>query len=101
MKFTKIFAVAVAALVAFTACRGTEENEFQGDGTGFKVTASAGVIYADGADKVVFTATYDGIVISNGEAITAYNQADGNIMPLENLTFTAEEIAAIDGVTRG
>ena len=88
MKFTKIFAVAVAALVAFTACRGTEENEFQGDGTGFKVTASAGVIYADGADKVVFTATYDGIVISNGEAITAYNQADGNIMPLENLTFT-------------
>lgn len=92
MKLTKIFAVAVAALVAFTACRGTEENnEFQGDGTGFKVTASAGVIYADGSDKVVFTATFDGIVLTGSQAITAYNQADGNIVPLENLTFTTKE----------
>ena len=91
MKLTKIFAVAVAALVAFTACRGTEEGGFQGDGTGFKVTASAGVIYADGADKVIFTATYDGIVIANNAGITAYNEADGNIFPLDNLTFTTTE----------
>lgn len=92
MKLTKIFAVAVAAMVALTACRGTEEdNQFQGDGTGFKMTASAGVIYADGSDKVVFTATFDGIVITEASAITAYNKADGNIVPLEALTFTTTE----------
>ncbi|MBR7128826.1 MAG: Omp28-related outer membrane protein [Tidjanibacter sp.] len=87
MKLTKIFAVVVAALVALTACRGTEEEQFQGDGTGFKVTASAGVIYADGTDKVVFTATFDGFALA-ADAITAYNKEDGNIMPLEELTFT-------------
>lgn len=92
MKLTKIFAVAVAAMVVLTACRGTEEdNQFQGDGTGFKMTASAGVIYADGSDKVVFTATFDGIVITEASAITAYNKADGNIVPLEALTFTTTE----------
>lgn len=92
MKLTKIFAVAVAAMVALTACRGTEEdNQFQGDGTGFKVTASAGVIYADGSDKVVFTATFDGFVLSEANVITAYNKADGNIVPLEALTFTTTE----------
>ncbi len=87
MKLTKIFAVVVAAVVALTACRGTEEEQFQGDGTGFKVTASAGVIYADGTDKVVFTATFDGFTLAT-DAITAYNKEDGNIMPLEELTFT-------------
>lgn len=82
----------MAAMVALTACRGTEDdNQFQGDGTGFKVTASAGVIYADGSDKVVFTATFDGFVINEANLITAYNRADGNIMPLENLTFTTTE----------
>lgn len=92
MKLTKIFAVAVAAMVALTACRDTEGgDEFQGDGTGFNVTASAGVIYADGSDKVVFTATFDGIVITEASAITAYNKADGNIVPLEALTFTTTE----------
>ncbi len=92
MKLTKIFAVAVAAMVALTACRGTEGgDEFQGDGTGFKVTASAGVIYADGSDKVVFTATFDGFVLSEALSITAYNKADGNIVPLEALTFTTTE----------
>ncbi|MBP3383635.1 MAG: Omp28-related outer membrane protein [Tidjanibacter sp.] len=92
MKLTKIFAVAVAAMVALTACRGTEEdNQFQGDGTGFKVTASAGVIYADGSDKVVFTATFDGLPIQSTQEITAYNKEDGNIVPLEALTFTTTE----------
>ncbi|MBR2424602.1 MAG: hypothetical protein IKB18_05470 [Tidjanibacter sp.] len=83
MKLTKIFAVVVAALVALTACRGTEEEQFQGDGTGFKVTASAGVIYADGTDKVVFTATFDGFALA-ADAITAYNKRMVTLCPLRS-----------------
>ena len=89
MKLSRIVAAIACGLVVLTSCGPRVEEGPKGDGTGFKVTASASVIYANGSDAVVFTPLFDGLAIDSS-TVTAYNAEDGNIVALEGLTFVTE-----------
>lgn len=89
MKISKMVAMMCAIVIALSSCRGTEEDWSGGDGSGFKVTASAGVIYGDGEDEVVFTPTFNGRPIEASK-VKVYDGLSDMELFLDNLTFSVD-----------
>ncbi|MBO7300140.1 MAG: Omp28-related outer membrane protein [Tidjanibacter sp.] len=87
MKILKFFVTALAILGA-VACNPTPSNTPTEKEHSFKVIVSKQVIIPNGVDAAVFTATFDGEVVTEG--VEVYD-GEGKALSLNGFAFTTEE----------
>ena len=89
MKILKFFVTALA-LVGLAACepKPTPQPTPDNNEHSFRVTVSKQVIVPNGIDEAVFTATFDGEVVTEGVEIYDEN---GNDATLNDFTFTTDK----------